>query len=103
VTRIGLLVLALMLAMAAGARADDLPVPPLPPRHAPPADTAPVPDRDASGPIPQPGDEPSFNVRLYRSKPFDPSAGFTPGSRYQSTEDRKAIQTPGISMSVPLQ
>ena len=31
-----------------------------------------------------------------------PSVGFAPGSRYQTTEDRKPIQTPGFSISVPL-
>jgi hypothetical protein len=44
----------------------------------------------------------SVAVRMYRSKAPDPSRGFAPGSRYESTEDRNPIQTPGFSVSVPL-
>jgi hypothetical protein len=84
------------------ALADDLPVPPIPPEHPPLAETAPVPDADATAPVVAASNEPSFDVRLYRARPYDPGMGFTPGSRYQDSEDRKAIQTPGFSISVPL-
>ena len=89
------------LAMGGPALAQNLPVPPVPPADAP-ADEAPVPNIDARPPAARSSDGPSVDVRLYRSKPYDPSLGFAPGSRYQSTEDRKPIQTPGISVSVPL-
>jgi hypothetical protein len=85
-----------------GAMAEELPVPPIPPEHPPLAETAPVPNPDAQAPITAASDEPSFDVRLYRARPYDPGMGFAPGSRYQTSEDRKPIQTPGLSISVPL-
>jgi hypothetical protein len=82
--------------------ADELPVPPMPPDNPPADDTAPVPNVDARAPMVPLSERPSVDVKLYRSSPPDPSLGFAPGSRYQSTEDRKPIQTPGLSVSVPL-
>jgi hypothetical protein len=84
------------------AMGDEIPEPPIPPEHQPLAESAPVPDPDAQAPIPAASDEPTFDVRLYRARPYDPGMGFAPGSRYQSSEDRKPIQTPGLSISVPL-
>lgn len=85
------------------ALADGLPVPPLPPDHPPPGETAPIPDLGARVPLTPSSERPSVDVRLYRATPPDPSLGFAPGSRYQSAEDRKLIQTPGFSISVPLE
>jgi hypothetical protein len=84
------------------ATADELPVPPIPPADRPPADIAPVPNVSAQAPVAPASEEPSVDVKLYRAKPYDPGLGFTPGSRYQTNEDRKPIQTPGLSISVPL-
>jgi hypothetical protein len=84
------------------ATAEDLPIPPVPPEHPPLADAAPVPNVDAEAPVAPASDQPSVNVTVYRIKMYDPSAGFAPGSRYESSEDRKPIQTPGFSISVPL-
>jgi hypothetical protein len=84
------------------AMADNLPLPPIPPRISVVAAAAPVPNPNAEAPIAPESDEPSLSVRLYRAKSYDPSAGFVPGSRYQSNEDRKVIQTPGFSINVPL-
>ena len=84
------------------AMADDLPVPPAPPDHLPLADAAPVPNADAEAPVAPTSAEPSVNIRLYRANIYDPGVAFVPGSRYQSSEDRKPIQTPGLSISVPL-
>ena len=86
----------------APAFAEGLPVPPIPPDH-PPGETAPIPDLDARVPLTPFSRRPSIDVRLYRSTPPDPSLGFAPGSRFQSAEDRKLIQTPGFSISVPLE
>jgi hypothetical protein len=91
-----------MLALSPAANGDDLPVPPIPPANPPAVDTAPVPNADAHAPVAASSEEPSIDVRLYRVRRYDPSLGFAPGSRYQSTEDRKPIQTPGFSISVPL-
>ena len=85
-----------------GLRAEELPLPPLPPVHPPLAEVAPVPNVDARVPVTAASDAPSFDVRLYRARPYAPGMGFAPGSRYQTNEDRKPIQTPGISVSVPL-
>lgn len=82
--------------------AEDLPVPPVPPANLPLPDTAPVPNPNAKAPVADPSDAPSVDVKLYRARPYDPGVGFTPGSRYQSNEDRKPIQTPGLSFSVPI-
>jgi hypothetical protein len=94
--------LALLVGTASVAMADALPEPPIPPVIPPIADAAPVPNPDAAAPITPSLDEPSVNVRMYRARMYDPSVGFAPGSHYESTEDRKPIQTPGLSISVPL-
>jgi hypothetical protein len=91
------------LTVGTGAMAENLPVPPIPPSHPPMAEAAPIPDVRAEAPASREPDKVSVDVRLYRVKLYDPSLGFAPGSHYQSTEDRKAIQTPGFSVSVPLQ
>jgi hypothetical protein len=97
-----LVLLALILTQGGIAMAADLPVPPLPPANPPPGDAAPVPNFDAAGPLVPDSDQPSVYVRLYRNKMYDPSTGFVPGSRFQTSEDKKPIQTPGFSVSVPL-
>jgi hypothetical protein len=84
------------------AMADNLPLPPVPPDHPPLADAAPVPDLYAEAPVAPAPAKPSVNVKLYRADIYDPGVAFVPGSRYQSSEDRKPIQTPGLSISVPL-
>ncbi len=93
---------ALFLALAPWAKAEDLPIPPLPPANLPVNEAAPVPDVDAVGPIAPASDKTTVNVKLYRNRMYDPSVGFVPGSRFQTAEDRKPIQTPGFSISVPL-
>ncbi len=96
------LALAVVTAIGSPAVAETLPVPPIPPQVPPLADAAPVPDLNATAPVAPSSDQPTVNVRLYRARMFDPGFGFVPGSRYQSTEERKPIQTPGLSISVPL-
>lgn len=99
---LGCILLAMFFASGPAALARDLPVPPIPPEHASVGETAPVPNVDARAPAVPTSEAASVNVKLYREKLYDPSMGFTPGSRYQSSEDRKPIQTPGLSVSVPL-
>jgi hypothetical protein len=79
-----------------------LPLPPLPPADQPFSTAAPVPDDNVQGPLAEVSSGPSVALRFYRAPLFDPGDGFTPGSRYQMPEDRKAVQTPGFSVSVPL-
>jgi hypothetical protein len=99
---LGTLILLGVSSASVAAPAEQLPVPPIPPDNLRFAETAPVPDPDAQAPVPAPSNDPSVDVRLYRSNTYDPSQGFAPGSRFQTTEDRKPIQTPGFSISVPL-
>jgi len=83
--------------------AEQLPIPPIPPAHPNIGETAPVPNFYARGPLPLVSNSPTLDVRLFRNRPYETGMGFTPGSRYLTSEDRKPIQTPGLSISVPLQ
>nr|WP_294524809.1 hypothetical protein [uncultured Rhodopila sp.] len=96
-----ILLLCLMI-FAFPAMAEELPVPPIPPENPPIDEAAPTPDVNARAPVTPASERPSVDVRLYRSNPPDPSLGFAPGSRFQTAEDRKPIQTPGLSITVPL-
>jgi hypothetical protein len=97
------IVLSAGIGLGSEAWAENLPVPPIPPENPPLAETAPIPNVDARAPVTPVSDSPTFDVRLYRARPYDPGMGFAPGSRYQTSEDRKPIQTPGVSISVPLE
>lgn len=79
-----------------------LPVPPIPPLHAPTDELAPIPDDNLRAPLVVAGDDAQVKLRLFRIQRYDSSRGFPPGSHYESKEDRKAFQTPGLSLSVPL-
>lgn len=98
-----LLLLAAFLAFNRLATAEDLPVPPIPPENPPLHDVAPVPNFNAEAPVTPTSDKVSVNVRQFHATMYDPGLGFAPGSRYQSAEDRKPMQPPGISVNVPLQ
>nr|WP_294507307.1 hypothetical protein [uncultured Rhodopila sp.] len=84
------------------ALAEELPVPPIPPANPPIDEAAPTPNVNAQAPVAPASERASVDVKLYRSNPPDPSLGFAPGSRFQTAEDRKPIQTPGFSITVPL-
>ena len=43
------------------------------------------------------------NLEWYRINRFDTSKGFAPGSRYQTNDERRPMQTPGLSVRVPLE
>jgi hypothetical protein len=79
-----------------------LPLPPAPPDHLAVAEDAPVPDADARAPVPTLVQGAKVSLEMYRASRFDPSLGFAPGSRFQTAEDRKPIQTPGVSVRIPL-
>ncbi len=96
------IMLAMLVMTSVSAMSKALPVPPIPPINPPLNEIAPVPNVDAQAPVPTASNAPSVDVRLYRARVYDPSMGFAPGSKYQSSEDRKPIQTPGLSISVPL-
>ena len=94
---------AVLLTIATHAWAETLPVPPVPPDHLPQIEAAPVPNIDAREPVQPASENPRVDVRFYRAQTCLPGSGFTPGSRYQDSEERKPIQTPGLSLRVPLQ
>ena len=82
--------------------AKDLPTPPIPPSLAPGSTAAPIPDSGVDAPPIAADAGPTIALKFYRAQTYDPSMGFAPGSRYSTTEDRRPIQTPGFSVSVPL-
>jgi hypothetical protein len=92
-------IIALVLCGAAPA----LPLPPQPPPDPPTDQAAPTPRADARGPINTTEQGPEVTLRDFRRQWHDGSQGFTPGSHYQTSEDRKSIQTPGVLVRVPLQ
>ncbi len=90
------------LAAAMPALATELPIPPNPPVQVPRSVAAPIPDSDFQAPPAPAEGGPSIGLKFYRAETYDPGLGFAPGSRYRTLEDRKPIQTPGFSISVPL-
>lgn len=93
---------AVLVLWTAGALANDLPIPPIPPAHPPLTDVAPIPDEDARAPVAPISDAPSVDVKFFHARRHNPSLGFAPGSAYETNEDRRPIQPPGFSVSVPL-
>ena len=100
-TRPGWAVLALL--ATTGARSPPpLPIPPIPPVHPPTDLSAPVPDPDMRGPLPAGPRETQVRVRDFRVDSMVNGLGYTPGSRYQSSEEKRPIETPGLTVQVPL-
>src|SRR5690349_16418480 len=97
-----ILILVAMIGLIAAAAPSELPVPPIPPEQGPGNQTAPVPDEQAGQPNVRSPPGTHFGLQDYRVNRFNPSAGFMPGSHYQTSEERKPIQTPGFSVTVPL-
>jgi hypothetical protein len=88
----------------AWSRVQRLPAPPRPPEAAPGPELAPVPNPDVQPPVDLDAlTRPSFSITDFRSTTIDNSAGFGTGSQYRSSEDQRAIQTPGLAVKVPLQ
>ncbi len=86
------------------ASAQKMPAPPVPTVNAPWTELAPMPDRDAHPPTNQDASSlVNVSVTDFRTTTIDNSAGFAGGSRYRSAEDLRAIQTPGLKLTVPLQ
>jgi hypothetical protein len=100
----GIIPCAALLATALGqwAAARELPIPPIPPADHPSSAPAPMPDDSVRRPIAEASTGPSVALRFYRAPVYAPGSAFAPGSQFQTPEDRKLIQTPGFSVSVPL-
>jgi len=82
--------------------AEPLPVPPVPPAQQVQSQNAPVPNPDADGWVPQEEAHSYVAIRNFKSPLGQPGSGYTPGSQFRTPEDRKAIQTPGVSFTVPI-
>jgi hypothetical protein len=102
-TRMGLALLLLATIAAAPAPTTPvLPVPPIPPVHPPTAQSAPVPDPDARAPQDRSAGGAQVGFTDFRLNRDSQSMGYSPGSQFQTSEDRRTIQTPGLTVRVPL-
>ena len=90
-----------VLATAAAGPPNPLPVPPIPPAHPPTDQSAPVPDRDAQAPS-EAVEGPRVAVRDFRVRRFNQGLGYVPGSQFETSEEKRPIQTPGLAVQVPL-
>ena len=100
-TRTGL-TLFLLLASVGAAPAPSLPVPPIPPQQLPMAQSAPIPNPDARAPLDRSSGGPQVGLTDFRLARDNQSLGYTPGSQFQTSEDRRVVQTPGLTVRVPL-
>lgn len=110
-TRAIVMLLASLLLAGAGPRSSlppppalpSLPLPPPLPADPPTDQAAPVPNGTLWGPDASAGDHGAFAFRIYRMPEFGTSQGFIPGSAYESPEQRRPMQPPGFSFTLPLQ
>ncbi len=88
--------------LAAPAAAQRLPLPPVPPDKPPGGEPAPTPNRDI---LPPTSAESGVRLRpeVFQATRPETSMGFAPGSRYQSSDEKRPLQTPGMRLTVPLQ
>jgi hypothetical protein len=95
--------LPIMLVLAGAGPRMLLPVPPIPPLHPPGDEAAPLPDQDIAAPALDASQGPRFTLHDFRVNRFNNSPGYTPGSRFETSEEKRPIQTPGLSVRFPLQ
>jgi hypothetical protein len=100
-TRRGLALLLLFTATGAGP-APTLPLPPVLPEYPPTDQTAPIPNPDARGPRVAASIGTQVQITDFRVGRQNQSLGYSPGSQFQTGEDRRSIQTPGLTLRVPL-
>jgi hypothetical protein len=91
-----------LLATAGASPPPALPLPPIPPAHPPTDQSAPIPDREAQGPPEDGAQGPRVGVRDFRVRRYNQGLGYVPGSQYETNEDKRPIQTPGLAVQVPL-
>ena len=96
--------MALVLGLAAmGAGPPTLPVPPIPPAHPPTDQAAPVPDINAEAPSARGAQGMKWSLNDFRVNRYGSSLGYSRGSQFQTSEEKRPIQTPGLTLRVPLQ
>ena len=93
----------ILLATTAASPSRPLPVPPIPPQDPPSAQSAPVPNRDLQAPPDSDGDRTQFGLQDFRIRRFYQGMGYGPGSHFETSEEKRPIQTPGVAVKVPLQ
>lgn len=93
---------ALLTPLSGAALAQHLPLPPIPPLNAPSSELAPMPDHDIRAPR-SPTQTVQLRPEVFSAERPDTSLGFAPGSRYQTADERRPLQTPGLRLTVPLQ
>lgn len=101
--RVGLAMALGLAAMAAGPPPAALPVPPIPPAHPPTDQAAPVPDIDAQAPLSSDSQGVKWTLNDFRVQRYSSSLGYARGSQFQTSEEKRPIQTPGVTLRVPLQ
>ena len=90
--------------VAAAPKRPPLPLPPIPPAHPPPSQIAPMPDLNLLAPRTEASGGPSVGFTMFRSPTVNTtSRGYPAGSQFRSKEDARPIQTPGLTLRVPLQ
>jgi hypothetical protein len=77
-------------------------IPPIPPAHPPADEAAPMPDPDLRPPAGEIRSGPQIKLQDFRQGREDQSLGYSPGSHFRTSEDKRVIQTPGLSVQVPL-
>ena len=91
-----------LLATAAASPHHALPIPPIPPANPPTDQAAPIPDPDMRPPVGEIRTGPQIKLQDFRVRREDQSLGYSPGSQFRTSEDKRVIQTPGLSVQVPL-
>jgi hypothetical protein len=95
-----------LLATTGASPPNRLPEPPIPPAHPPTAQSAPIPNPDAQAPLSTEQQGARVSVQDFRVDHFGQllgnTLGYTPGSRFETSEDKRPIQTPGVAVHLPL-
>jgi len=88
---------------AAPGPTSSLPVPPIPPAHPPTGQLAPVPNPELRGTQDPVSRGTQVSITDFRVPQPNQSLGYAPGSHFQSSSERRDIDTPGLTVRVPLQ
>jgi len=100
--RVGWLLVGVLMTMGAAPKRP-LPVPPIPPAHPPSVQTAPLPDRDLQAPAAAATTGTQLDMRNFRVPNIQQGMRYTPGSQFRTSDDKRPVQTPGLTVRVPLQ
>jgi hypothetical protein len=85
-----------------GAAAPSLPLPPTPPTNPPTSEPAPVPESDLTSQGSAAPRGMQVNLQMFTLREYGNGLAYIPGSAYESPVERKPLQTPGLTVSVPV-